>query len=249
MRPRRSTGLPPAFTFGGRLPAVAGLLLALFVAGTLANWILGIGGLFALLPDLIVRGEVWRLVTWPFVQPRADIFGLFFGGLVLWQMGQQLPYLWGGEGRFLQRFLLFTLAASVGATLVSRVWPVAAAQHLGVWPVADALLLSWAMMNPGAQISLMMVLPVTGRTFALLLVAGTALYGVAVGGIPGLALMVPHFSALGAAWLLGTGRLPSGRRFRLGLRDWWLEQQLRRRSRHLKVVKKDGRNEPPRWLN
>ncbi len=91
------------------------------------------------------------------------------------------------------------------------------------------------------------VLPVTGKTVALLVVFGTILYGLAGGGLVGIGAFVPHFAALAIAY--GLSRGISTRRLRLRARDWWNERAFRRRAKHLKVVQKDGHGGPPRWMN
>lgn len=247
MRPRRSPRLPGGLTFGGRVPSAVGLVVLLLVIGTLAGWITGLSGLAALDPGRLLQGQLWRLVSWPFVQPRGDVLGLLFGGMLIWWTGAQLAYAWG-EGRFLFRFFALAVAGSVVATLAAVVWAPAAAPHLGVWPVANALLLSWALLYPEQQVNIWGVLPVTGRTLGLMVVVGTLLYGLASGGLPGLGLFVPHLAALALAWAFSQGRLPT-RRWKLQVRDWWAEREFRRKSRHLKVIRKDGKDEPPRWMN
>ncbi len=245
MRPIRSPRLPGGFTFGGRVPPAVGLVVVLLVAGTLIGWITGWSGLAALDPIAIGEGQLWRLVSWAFVQPRGDVFGLLFAALLIWWTGAQLCYAWG-EARFLARFFGFAFAASVVATAIAIVWSPARAAHLGVWPVANALLFSWAMIYPDQQVNIWGVLPVTGRTLGLMVVIGTVLYGLATGGVPGIGLFVPHLAALGLAWVFARGRLPT-RRWRLQARDWWSEREFKRKSKHLKVVRKDGKDEPPRW--
>jgi hypothetical protein len=91
------------------------------------------------------------------------------------------------------------------------------------------------------------ILPLTGRTLALLVVFGTFLYGLAAGGVVGLVAFTPHFAALAIGWALSRRRL-STRRWRLQLREWWREREFKRRSRHLKVIRKNGQDRP-RWLN
>jgi membrane associated rhomboid family serine protease len=244
---RRRDSLTEGFTFGGRVPGAVGLVIVLLGLGTLVGWITGLGPVAALVPDLILRGQLWRLVTWAFVQGRGDFLGLLFAGLVIWSMGSQLAYAWG-ERQFLARFLLIAVGASAGATLLALIWEPANQPHLGVWPVANALLLAWAMLYPTQQVSIWGVLPLTGKTLGLLVVFGTALYGLAAGGIPGLGSVAPHFAALATAWALSRGRLPT-RRWKLQLREWWSERQFRRRTKHLRVVKKNGHDGPPRWMN
>lgn len=232
------------------MPAVIGLLLTLTLLATVGSWITRNADWAVLAPTLVVGGQVWRLVTWPFVE--AQPLNLLFGGFMLYQFGGQLAYDWG-EGRFLSTFLVLTIGA--GIVTVAAAWllpPFAGIAHVGMWPVVDALLLMWALRYPDQQMSIWGVLPMTGRTMAILVVAGTVLYGLAAGGIPGLFAFTPHFAALLLGWVLARRRYGIGlplRRWKLAWRDFWLERSLRRRSRHLKVVRKNGKSEPPRWMN
>jgi membrane associated rhomboid family serine protease len=200
--------------------------------------------LAALSPVMIRRGEVWRLVTWPFVQ--ADPFTLLFGGFMLYWLGQQLSFVWS-ERRFLVRFFGYAVFASLATTLVALFWAPASGSHVGVWPVANALIVSWALLYPDRQVNVWGVLPISGRTAAWLVVGGTFLYGIAAGGLRGIGVFMPHLAAVAAAWLLARGLGVGG-----ALRDargWLAERDAKRRARHLKVVKRDGEDDRPRWLN
>ncbi len=246
-RPRRSGDLRNSFTFGGRMPAVIGLLLALTVLATVGVWITRDANWAVLAPVAVLRGQVWRLVTWPFVETQP--INLIFGGFMLYQFGTQLAYDWG-EGRFLTRYLFLTVGAGLITVAVATLPRFAGIAHVGMWPVVDALLLMWCLRYPDQQMSFWGVLPMTGRTMGLLVVGGTVLYALAAGGIDGLASFTPHFAALFLGWVLTRSRfgLPL-RRWKLAWRDFRLERQMRRRSRHLKVVRKNGQDDPPRWLN
>jgi len=229
------------------MPASVGLLLAVMVIATVASWILRNNAWAVLAPENVLRaGEVWRLVTWAFVQDHP--LTLIFGGMMLYSFGSQLSYDWG-EDRFLWTFV----ALVVGAGVLTVALSAAGARipgHLGMWPPVIGLLLMWSLRYPDQQLSFWGVLPMTGRTMAILVVAGTVLYGLAAGGIDGLFAFTPHFASLFLAWVLSRTRvgLPL-RRWKLAWRDFRLERQMRRRSKHLKVVRKNGQDEPPRWLN
>jgi hypothetical protein len=241
---RRSVDLKRFFTYGGRVPAAVGLILTLMFAASVWGWMeRGLQGLAALSPVLVWRGELWRLVSWPFFQD--DPFTLLFGGLMVYWVGQQLAFVWS-ERRLLLRVLWFTLFAGVGTTLLAFVWAPASTPHIGIWPVANALIVSWAMLFPDRQVNIWGVLPLTGRTLALLIVGGTVLYGLAAGGIRGIGAFSVHLLAILSAWLLSRGamRMPWG-----DARRWWLEREQRRRTKHLKVVKRDRSNDRPRWMN
>jgi membrane associated rhomboid family serine protease len=244
MRSRRGGELQRFFTFGGRVPAAVGLVLALMLFASVWGWLeRGLLALAELSPGHILQGQIWRLVTWPFFQDHP--FTLIFGGMMIYFVGQQLAYVWS-ERRFLLRFLWYTVFASVATTLVAGVWAPAAIPHNGMWPVANALLISWAMMYPDRQVNLWGIIPLTGKTVALLVVGGTFLYGIASGGIRGIGLFAPHLFAILAAWLLARGSARSPLR---DARQWWSAREQKRRTKHLKVVKKDGSDDRPRWMN
>jgi membrane associated rhomboid family serine protease len=246
MPPRRtSPDLTRVFTIGGRVPPSVGALLIVTGVATILNWQnRAVGQAWAaLFPGAILSGEIWRLVSWFFVQ--GDPFGLLFVALMLWWLGPQLVYAWG-EKRFVLRLLGITVGASLVTTALAVVWPEARAPHLGAWPTINALIVSWALLYPDRQVNLWGILPVTGRTLALLVVGGTVLYAV-FGGVAGFGAFLPHFAAMGIAYLLARGLTFSGvfRRAKRGMAD----REQKRRAKHLKVVQRDGGDRPGRWMN
>lgn len=247
---RRSPQFAQFFTFGGRVPATVGLFLALMLAASVwGRMDPRVLNLAALVPAAILQGQLWRLVTWPFFQ--GDVLALLFGGFMLWSLGQQLSYAWS-ERRFATRFLGYAVGAALLTTLLAVVWPVArATAHVGVWPVVNALLVAWAMLYPDRQVNLWGVLPLTGKTLALLVAGGTVLYAIFAGLPAGLAVFAPHLFALGLAWVQARG--VGGRRSLFQARQWWAEREGKRRAaaraKHLKVVRKDGPDDRSRWMN
>lgn len=244
---RRGGGdLGRALTLGGRVPAgLGGLLLAILIASVF-SWVTRNDGWAWLSPRAIVEGgQVWRLASWAFVQ--RDPLALLFGGLILFQFGGQLFYA-TSDARIVGHFVGIAAGASLITVLVSFFIPAAGAEHIGMWPVANAFLVMWALRYPDQQVNIWGVLPLTGRTMALLVLFGTVLFGLYAGGIAGLFAFTPHFAALAIAWGLSRGRFPT-RRWKLRARDWWSEQQFKRRASHLKVVKKNGSDDPPKWMN
>jgi membrane associated rhomboid family serine protease len=239
---RRSPDLARLFTFGGRVPASIGLILAVMLVASVLGWTnRPLLASAALMPVAILRGELWRLLTWPFFQD--DPFTLLFAGFMLWTLGQQLSYAWS-ERRFVMRFLGYTLGAGVVTTLLALVWENATViAHLGAWPVVNALLVAWAMLYPDRQVNIWGVLPLTGKTLAMLVAFGTVLYAIA----SGLAAFTPHLVAIAIAWIQARGM--GGRRLGSQARRWWAERDMKRRTKHLKVVRKDGPDDRPRWLN
>jgi membrane associated rhomboid family serine protease len=243
-RPRRSGDLQRFFTFGDRVPPSVGFILVLMLAGSILGWSdPGVQQLATLSPAAIAGGQVWRLVTWPFVQDHP--FTLIFGAMMIYWIGQQLAFVWS-DRRFLLRFVGYAAFASVATTLLAMAWPAANASHIGIWPVANALLVSWAMLFPDRQVNLWGIVPLTGKTLAWLVVGGTFLYGLAGGGVRGIGVFSPHLFAIAFAWLLARGKVRGPWR---DAKQWWGERDQKRRARHLKVVKKDGSDDRPRWMN
>lgn len=245
---RRNLDLSGFFTFGGRVPASVGMLLSAMLAASVWGWLNPrLFDLAALAPVAILQGQLWRLVTWPFFQTHP--FTLLFGGFMIWTLGQQLSYVWS-ERRFATRFLSYTVGAGLLTSLLALVWPDARGiGHVGIWPVANGLLVAWAMLYPDRQVNIWGVLPLTGKTLALLVLGGTVLYAIA-GGFPrGFAAFAPHLFALGIAWVQGRPR--ARRRSPLGdqARRWWAEREMKRRTKHLKVVRKDGAGGDRPWMN
>lgn len=240
--PRR-TDFSSVFTFGGRVPASVGFLLALMlVASIWAALDHAVQGAALLAPIAVQRGQLWRLVTWVLVQP--DPGTLLFGGFMLWWIGQQLSYEWS-ERRFVLRVVGTTLFAGVATTLLGLVWDRASTvAHLGMWPLVNALLISWAMLHPAAQVNIWGVLPITGRNLALIVTGGTVLYAL----WDGLPPFAPHLAALALAWAQARGGVSGGRSWRQAKR-WWADREAKRRSRHLKVVRKNGSDGRSDWLN
>ncbi|WP_242333924.1 MULTISPECIES: rhomboid family intramembrane serine protease [Anaeromyxobacter] len=239
---RRPPDLGSVFTFGGRVPAAVGLLIVAMAVVTIGSWLdRRLLALLAFDPPSVVGGQVWRLLTWVFVQDSP--LTLFFAGFMLWWLGQQLVFTWG-ERRFLLRFLGITVGAGALATLVAIVYPPAAIAHIDAWPTVNALLVVWALMYPDRPLSWFGVVNMSAKMMAALVVFGTVLYAIAYGG-PG--RFVVHFSALALGWVMSRG-FSFGRYFRKARRSME-EREARRRAKHLKVVRRDGKDEPPRWIN
>ncbi len=237
---RRENPLDQLLTFGGRVPSVVGALIALLVLSSLAGALQpSLRSAAVLVPVAVWEGQLWRVLTYPFFE--SDPLSLVFGAMMLFWFGRDLSYAWGPR-RFLITFLAFTAAAGVVTCLVARVWPaVWAHPYLGIWPVADAMVVAWAMIFPDRQILLYFALPVSGSTLLYLTVGGTLLYAI----FGGLVSFVPHLAA--EAMMLVFARGYSLRGLFQTVRIRSQERRARRRARHLKVVDKES--DPPRWMN
>jgi len=189
--------------------------------------------------DGVWRGEVWRLATWGLLE--LSPLGLLFGCLLLYFIAPDLLRRWGTR-RFFVNF--FGGAALVGAVtcLVGRfVWEdVTMVNHMGLWPMEEAMIIAWATLFSDRQILMYFMLPVAGRNLIILTIAIT----VVMGALGGFALFVPHFVAELAA-LAYMNVIP--------VRVWvargrlaWFQRRYQRRTAKLTRIDRD---EPPRWTH
>lgn len=223
---------------------VAGLSI---LAALLKGWIGSIDLLewAAFQPNLVLGGQVWRLVTWPWL--ATDPFGLIFGVLGLYFFGSACERAWGRRS-FLFRLGVFVVVP-VMLTMPIVFAPGAAARVGAIGPsvLVLALLAAYAADHRRASIVLFpipfrlngdMILWFEGGLLALyVLFSGTILP------------YLPQIAAFGLALAWFRFDLLKGLRRRwLQLRRRRIEANLRKlKGRHLSVVKDD--DEPPTYLH
>jgi membrane associated rhomboid family serine protease len=178
--PRRSSW-QDSFTFGGRLPWAVGLALSLTIGLSLlvafsSRHTAPFFELLSLTPGEVWRGQVWRLVTWPFIEP--SVLSLIFACLFLYWFGRDLADEWGSP-RFLAVFGGVALGAAVGTCLVAQMdKPVLDEQYLGSWAVTAAMVVAWGLWFPDRVVRLYFVLPIRGYWLAWLTVAITVVLAI-----------------------------------------------------------------------
>jgi hypothetical protein len=238
--------LDGSFTIlGNRLPRIVGLLIgATLVASVCAavgyrNGVPFILREATLSPALVWQGQIWRLVTWIFIEIQGIPPGtnLFFGGMVLFFIGPDLYYGWGAT-RFLGHYIGIAAASGLATCVVGRFWPeVWAGDYFTMWPAVDAMLIAWAALHPSREIRLFLVLPARGRSLIIAIMGLTLLFAL-INGISG---FIPHFLAEGL--MLGWMNPPRG------LQQFWHRARLRRMSKRPTKFRVVEREEPPRWLH
>jgi hypothetical protein len=250
-----SPDLKRILTFGGQAPLSVGALIAAMVVATVGGTLWPpLGDLLALqIPGdgstpWLTALEAWRLLTWPFFQGHlgGSVLTLLFGGFMLLWLGRQLSYAWT-ERRFLIRFFVLTGGAGL-ATLLLLLPFGGGGSYAGIWPVLNALLVTWGLIFPNQRLSWFGALEMTGATVAKVVTIATPLWALAVGqgGVLGrLLAYLPHLAAIGLAWLLVAG---GPRRGWYQVKDWWLRRDLDRQRRKFKVVTTD-RPPPGGWVN
>jgi len=163
-------------------------IVAAIDGGVLREWL-------ALAPARIVRGEVWRLVTWVLIAPSA--LSLVFTCVVIYKFGGELAARWGD--RRLRRFVLELviaggLTATLGGLVFGSMWHM---QRIGGWAVSDALVIAWARQYPDAMLQLYGVLHLGGARLVAFTVGVTCLVAIFAGPL----WMVPELVAcFGAAY-------------------------------------------------
>lgn len=193
---RRSFLNRPVSVLGQPMPMASLVLIVLVVAGSaLLALTTRLGApslsLATLSPALVLRGEVWRVFTWAFFE--ADGQNLIFGSLMLGIFGRDLAALWGGP-----RYLMICAGIGAGAGLltsfVGLFWEdVYRTQYLSIWPLADALIVAWALLFPSRTILFMLMLPASGRNLLYLTVGMASLFAI----MYGVSNFAPHFLAMG----------------------------------------------------
>jgi membrane associated rhomboid family serine protease len=173
-----------SFTAKWIVATLACSIIAVLDGGWVARW-------FALAPSRIWHGEIWRLVTWPLVEPGP--LQLVLTCLAIYRFGGELAVRWGE--RRLRRFVIeVVLAAGVVTCLLSAV-----TGHfvfrLGGWAMADALVIAWARQFPTRAIVVYGMVTLRGRDLIRLTIAVSILYALYVSPVA----MAPELVACLAA--------------------------------------------------
>lgn len=243
-----------------RLPdfgRVTWVTLILLVGISLADVIIGPRWLrigepaewLVLIPAEVLRGQAWRLVTYPWVN---GLLGLVIGVWMIVVFMAQLERMWG-ERRMLLRLLAFIVVPAAIVTLLSiPIRPLRGAAFVGIDPVLYCLIAAFACELRGAEI---MLFPFPFRVSGdgLLLFEGGLLVAMILftGDFLGATLSIVSL-AFAIAWFR-FNLVRDVRRSWLRFRKRRLEARMTklRRSRGLHVVSSDDDDdgEPRRFLH
>jgi membrane associated rhomboid family serine protease len=222
-RPLDRLAFVDRFTFGGRVPGGIGIVLLSTVVVSLAVAFGGrraeeIWALVPLVPARVLRGEIWRLLTWTFVETNP--ISLFFRCLMLYFFGRDLCAVWGSR-RFFAVYFGIVIGAGLVTCALSLVDPEIREQaYLGSWPLDAALTIAWGLSFPQRVIRIYFVIPIRGYVLAW----GSVALAVAFAVYEGWARHVPLLAAQGGmlAWM-----------YRAPLRKRWLTHRLSSVQREL----------------
>jgi len=172
----------------------------------------------ALLPEAVWRGQIWRLVTWPFVLGHP--LTLLYTCVAIYVFGSDLVVNWGVR-RYVRTLATVVLVAGAGTCLLAPLWPHARElPHLGGMVVADALVIAWARQFPDQPVMAYFVLLVRGPALVAVVVAATLVFAAYLG----VAWMMPELLAVATALFLSSR---ARRRLWLELKLRWVRRKLR----------------------
>ncbi len=167
-------------------------LVALLALSIIANFDGGfISSRFALIPSRVWLFEIWRLITWPVVEP--GVVTLIITCVSLYRFGSDLAVRWGE--RRLQRFMMHVLVgAGVATVLVATLIGYSRGAWLGGYAVADALVIAWARQFPGEPVSIY-GLQLSGERLVRFVLGANVLFAIFLGPVH----MLPELAASGLA--------------------------------------------------
>jgi membrane associated rhomboid family serine protease len=117
-------------------------------------------------PGLVVRGEIWRLLTAGLLSQPDNVTGLVFTCLTIYFFVPTLESSWGTK-KILATFAAAIVVGNVLATAVALVAPpdsiFGQPTVFGTYAPVTALCIAWALDNPGQELRLFFFLPLKAR--------------------------------------------------------------------------------------
>lgn len=138
-------------------------LMTYIAIGNLAVFLLSfmypsLPGYLSLIPSLVLKGQVWRLITYIFIPPDSSILFILFAVYFYYMIGNTLEHEWGSF-RLNAYYLTGMLATTIAAFITGGTYGV----HLNL-----SLFLAFAYLYPNHEILLFFVLPVKIKYLAWL---------------------------------------------------------------------------------
>ncbi len=164
----------------------------------LAGYVIGCGiiylmpnliGWLTLEPALILRGQIWRIISWVLIPPTTNPISLLFLVLLYYSLGTALERTWGTFRYNVYIFsgILFTVIAvfilySVFFALYGTEVPLSSIGLVSTNYITMSIFLAFAAIYPDMEVLLYFVLPIKMKWMALVY-AVMALYYFITGGI------------------------------------------------------------------
>jgi hypothetical protein len=113
-----------------------------------------------LVPELVLAGQWWRLITFLFIPPLTNPIFAFFAWYLFYLMGNALEGHWGAF-----RYNLFLLTGYIVTVAVTFLFPFSAATNIFI---GGSVFLAFAYLYPDFQLYIFFILPVKIKWLALL---------------------------------------------------------------------------------
>ncbi len=160
------------------IPNLTVYLLVGYVIGFgIVNLMRDMVGYLTLEPALILRGQVWRLISWVLIPPTDNLISLVFLVLLYYSLGTALERTWGSFRYNVYIFsgLLFTVLAVFGlyAFYYFRYGvevPLSAVVLIGTNYITMSIFLAFAVIYPDMEVMLYFILPIKMKWMALVYV-------------------------------------------------------------------------------
>jgi len=111
-----------------------------------------------LIPSLVLKGEVWRLVTYIFIPPQSSIIFIIFALYFYYMIGNTLEREWGSF-----KLTVYYLIGMIGTTIAAFFTGASSSTYLNL-----SLFLAFAYLYPNFEILIFFVLPVKIKYLAWL---------------------------------------------------------------------------------
>lgn len=164
----------------------------------LAGYVIGYGiiylmpnmiGWLTLEPALILRGQVWRIISWVLIPPTTNLISLFFLVLLYYSLGTALERTWGTFRYNVYIFsgILFTVIAvfilyGVFFFMYGAEVSLSSIGLVSTNYITMSIFLAFAAIYPDMEVMLYFVLPIKMKWMAIIY-AAMALYYFITGGI------------------------------------------------------------------
>ena len=160
------------------IPNLTVYLLVGYVIGFgIVNLMRDMVGYLTLEPALILRGQIWRLISWVLIPPTDNLISLVFLVLLYYSLGTALERTWGSFRYNVYIFsgLLFTVLAVFGlyAFYYFRYGvevPLSAVGLIGTNYITMSIFLAFAVIYPDMEVMLYFILPIKMKWMALVYV-------------------------------------------------------------------------------
>ena len=124
-----------------------------------------LSALLAFVPAAILRGQVWRIVTFVFVPVNSNVFWFALATFLYYSLGTTLERVWG-TAKFTLFYLIGLAGTILGAVIAAFASPLFAYYPFTVYYVNMSLLIAFAALNPDATFLLYFIIPVKAKWLA-----------------------------------------------------------------------------------